>query len=186
MHNIGYLTYNENIKRSEVMADIYEMAEEDGDGYSSKMTWHDNIPPFESYAEAKAFINEKDSGWYDDHAVRFKDYSKAVKTSKIVEYENKIQELMKSAKEYKQAHSVHNFQAKHIGCTRCESKLNKEYIVGERCPLCSNDLRSKTTLDKIKWYEDKIKEFYSRIDNEKTKQKKACKIMWLVKYEYHS
>jgi hypothetical protein len=168
------------------MAEVEYLAERDGDGYSSRITWHDNIPPFETREEAEKFIESKDNGWYDDHAVRFKDYSKATKTTKILEYEAKIEELRKAGREYRDAHSIHNFKAKFVGCPRCESRLNKEYIVGERCNLCSCDLRSKTTTDKIKWYEDKIKEYYSRIEAEKTKQKKNCQIMWLVKIEYHS
>ena len=186
MHNIHYLTYAEKVNRKEVMADITEMARSDGDGYSSRMTWHDEVEPFETYEEAKEFIRSRDNGWYDDHAVRFKDYSKATKTAKMEEYEKKVAELAKASLKYRNEHSIHNFKAKHIGCPKCNSKLNKAYIVGEKCPLCRADLRSQTTLDKIKWYEKKIGEYNEKIEAEKRKQKKACKIMWLVKCEYHS
>lgn len=185
-HNIYYITCDENAKRAVIMADIEEHAKRDGDGYSSHLTWHDNVPPLASYDEATKFIESKDRGWYDDHAVRFYDYSKAEKTAKIKEYEEKVAELMAGEKKYRAEHSVHNFQAKLIGCPKCESKLNKQYFSGNRCPLCRTSLLSQTTRDKLKWYEDKIADYRNRIEAEKMKQKKKAVIKWLIKYEYHS
>lgn len=186
-HIIGYLTYNENVSKTSVTEDIIERARRDGDsGYTATIIWHDNIPPFDTEEQAREFIKAHDNGWYDDHAVRFKDYSKAVKTAKIAEYEAKVIELWEGKKKYEKEHSVHNFQAKYIGCEICGSKLSKSHLTGERCPLCRADLRSKTTLEKIKWYEDKIADYRKRIEAEKMKQKKNAKIMWLVKYEFHT
>jgi hypothetical protein len=184
-HAIRYIEVEEKANRKSVMADIQEHARENGDGYSSKMTWHDDISPLQSRDEAKTFIEAHDNGFYDDHAVRFFDYSGATKTAKIKEYETKIAELMKSQQKYIAEHSVRKFQAKHIGCPKCSSKINKDYLRTERCPLCGTDLRSKTTLDKIAWFGTKIEELHNRIDTEKMKQKNKAKIKWLVKYEYH-
>ena len=92
---------------------------------------------------------------------------------------------MKGRTEYISAHSVRKFQAKYIGCQKCGSKINKEYLRGERCPMCNTDLRSETTLKKIEWYGEKIDEYHSRIEAEKRKQQNKAKIKWLVKYEYH-
>ena len=186
MHNIYYITYAENADRRRVMADIAEHASEDGDGYSSRMTWHDNLHPFATEELARKFIESVDNGWYDDHAVRFYDFSAAEKTAKIKEYEGKVAELLRAEKEYRDEHSVRKFQAKFVGCPKCGSKLCKDYIRNEKCPLCGTDLRSKTTLDKIAWYQQKRKEYQDRIEAEKQKQKSKCKIKWLVKYEYHS
>ena len=185
-HNIYYITCDENAKRAAIMADIADHAKRDGDGYSSRFTWHDEISPYESREKAEEAIKMLDRGWYDDHAVRFYDYSKADKTAKMAEYEAKVAELLKAVREYRAAHSVHTFQAKHIGCPKCGSKLNKDYFTGEHCPLCRTDLRSKTTLDKIKWYEEKIADYRNRIEEEKRKQKKKAVVKWLIKYEYHS
>jgi hypothetical protein len=186
MHNIHYITCDENANRKGIMADIAEHAREDGDGYSSRFTWHDNIPPYESYEKAEEAIKMLDRGFYDDHAVRFYDYSKAEKTAKMAEYEAKVIELWEGKKKYAQEHSVHTFQAKFIGCPKCESKLNKQYFRGNNCPLCQTSLLSKTTLDKLKWYDEKIADYRNRIEEEKRKQKKKAVIKWLIKYEYHS
>lgn len=186
MHNIYYITCGENENKRNIMADIQEHAEQEGDGYSSRFTWHDEIPPYENYDKAKEAIKMLDRGFYDDHAVKFYDYSNANKTAKIKEYETKIQELARNERKYKEEHSIHLLKAKHIGCERCGSKLNKDYIVGERCPLCSKDLRSKTTIEKMEWFNKKRKEYNARIEDEKMKQKSKAKIKWLIKYEFHS
>lgn len=185
-HAIHYIEVDEKANKNSVMTDIHEHARRDGDsGYSSKMTWHDEISPLLSREEAEAFIEAHDKGFYDDHAVRFFDYSGATKTAKITEYEMKIAELMKAKQKYIAEHSVRNFQAKYIGCPKCGSKINKDYLRAERCPLCGMELRSQTTLDKIKWFDTKIEDYRNRVDMEKMKQKNKAKIKWLVKYEYH-
>ena len=185
-HNIYYITCDENANRAAIMDDIAEHAKRDGDGYSSRFTWHDKIPPYESREKAEEAIKMLDRGWYDDHAVRFYDYSKAEKTAKMAEYEAKVIELWEGQKKYRAEHSVHTFQAAYIGCPKCGSKLSREYLRGENCPLCRADLRSKTTLDKLKWYDDKIADYRNRIEEEKRKQKKKAVVKWLIKYEYHS
>lgn len=186
MHNIHYITVDEKANRKSVMADIAEHAREDGDGYSSKMTWHDEVQPFDTEEEAEEFIKRRDNGWYDDHAVRFLDYSNAKPTAKMEEYKKKVSELIEAERAYRAAHSVHTFKAKYIGCPKCESKLNKDFFRGDNCPLCRTDLRSNTTLDKLKWYADKIEEYHKRVEAEKRKQKNRAVVKWLVKYEYHS
>lgn len=186
MHNIHHITCAEGVNRRAVLADIAEHAEQDGDGYSSRFTWHDEIPPYENYEKAEEAIRMLDRGWYDDHAVRFYDYSKATKTAKMAQYEAKIDDLLKAEREYREKHSINTLQAKYIGCPKCGSRLNKAYIPGECCPLCRTDLRSKTTQEKIAWYGQKMKEINGRIYAEKQKQKKKAVVKWLIKYEYHS
>lgn len=184
MHSINYITCDEKTNKALIMNDICEEAAREGDGYHGTLVWHDNTPPLNSYAEAMEFIKRHDNGWYSDHAVRFRDCS-TIKSAKIDEYKKKLDELDKASRKYRNEHSVHSFTAKHIGCMNCGSKLNKEYLNGEKCPLCKTDLRSKTTMDKLRWFEQKITEYHKRLMEEQTKQGKKAKIKWLVKYEYH-
>ena len=186
-HSINYITVAEKANRKSVMDDIAEHARKDGDGgYSSRMTWHDEVQPFDTKEEAREFIAERDNGWYDDHAVRFLDYSKAKPTAKMAEYEKKVAELIEAERVYRVSHSVHTFKAQYIGCPKCGSKLNKDFFRCENCPLCRTDLRSNTTLDKLQWYADKIEEYRERIEAEKRKQKNRAEVKWLVKYEFHT
>lgn len=186
MHNICYLDVKENAKRDDVMAEIQYHADCDGDGYSSSVRWHDEIPPLETREEAYKRIRDLDNGWYDDHAVRYKRYAKAKRTKKIEEYERKVTELIEGKRKYAEEHSIKRFQANLITCPNCGSKLAKKYLRSEYCPLCHKDLRSKTTLDKLQWFEDKRAEYENRIAEEGKKQKRDYEIYWLVKYEYHS
>ena len=186
MHNIHYIVEAENVNRTKVMDSIVAQARRDGDGYASKMTWHDNTPPLSSEEAARKWIDEKDNGWYDDHAVKFYDYTNVEKSAKIKQYENKIEELKQASKEYEKAHSVHSFKAQYIGCPKCGSKLNKDCFTGERCPLCHTELRSETTTSKLNWYREQILKLKVKIEEEQVKSKKKAKVMWLIKYEYHS
>jgi len=58
---------------------------------------------------------------------------------------------------YAKEHSVKNFKAKLVACPNCESKINKKFVKYDRCPVCNNDLRSKTTINTLRGYEDKIR-----------------------------
>jgi hypothetical protein len=185
-HNICYLDVKENAKRDDVMYEIEYHADREGDGYSSRVKWHDEISPCESREEAYKRICDLDNGWYDDHAVRYKKYDRAKKTKKIEEYEKKVAELIEGKKIYAREHSIQSFQATHVGCKHCGSKLYKKLIRTECCPLCHTDLRSETTLKKLQWYDDKRAEYENRIAAEEKKQKRGYEIYWLVKYEFHS
>ena len=186
MHNIRYLVYEENTDRGKIINDIKRIAERDGEGYHSTLTWHEKVEPLMTEDDAGEFIKSKDNGWYDDHAVRFYDYSKTTTTKKIEDLEKKIEDLICAKEIYAKGHSVQSFKAKYIGCSHCGSKLNKEYFRKDRCPLCGEDLRSATTIEKLKWYDTKLKECRNKILMEKQKQKSKAKVMWLVKIEFHS
>lgn len=187
MHNIGYMDVKDGTKYDDVIDEIREIADFDGDGYDSyQMDFHENVPPFESRDEAMAWIKQHDKGFYDDHAVRYKKYAPANVTEKIKAYTHKMTELWNAKQDYIREHSVQKLQAKLITCPKCTSKLSKQYLRGNSCPLCYTDLRSKTTLDKLQWFDDKREYYANRIAEEERKQKRGYEIYWLVKYEYHS
>lgn len=187
MHNIGYITRPENVDRGRVLAMIQDIAEHDGDGYyTGGPKWHDEIPPMESEKAAEAKIKELDKGWYDDHAVRFYDYSEAQETKRMTEIRKRITETQDRMTAYAKEHSVKAFKAEYIGCPKCGSKLSRKHLGGDFCPLCRTDLRSDTTRQKLHEYGSKIDMLWQQIEDEKKKQTKAKRVMWLIKYEYHS
>lgn len=184
MHNIGYLTPEEKCNRSAVMNEICEIAMSEGDGYSGPMHWHDEVAPLKNYDEAEEWIKKHDKGWYDDHAVRYYDYRGSKVTKKIQELQDKHAALTIKIKECEAAHSVRSFKATFIGCPHCGSKLAREWLHSDYCPLCRADLRSKTTLETLAGYREKQKDIIEKIKAEQEKQK--GEVRWLVKYEYHS
>ena len=185
-HNICHMTADENCDRRQIMNAITERANRDGDGYSGPMHWHVEVSPLKNREEAEKWIRDHDNGWYDDHAVRFYDYSDAEITPKIKELQQKHSALTLKIREYEAKHSVKNLKAAFIGCPECGSKLAKDRLHGNFCPLCLTDLRSKTTLDNLAGYRKKQAEICEKIKDEQEKQKSKAKVKWLIKYEYHS
>jgi len=186
MHNIYYWDFDENCDRKSVLMDIQDLARHDGDGYSGPLKWHDEVKPVRNRDEAEKWIQSHDKGFYDDHAVRYYDYSKATETKKIADLKTRASECATKVAEYKKAHSVRNFKAEFLGCQKCGSKVSRKYLRSECCPLCGNDLRSPTTLSKIKELEEKRQGLFDRIKEETEKQTNNRTVRWLVKFEYHS
>ena len=113
-------------------------------------------------------IKKYNSDWYSDHIVMYYDIS-AKGRAKVTEWEKKRDNFIET-------HSIHQRSSAYIGCPECGSKLYLGYIKGEKCPLCNTDLRPKSTIEKIKWYDKKTKEC-------RNKNKEKC---WLAKIEWHS
>ena len=135
-------------------------------GYHGNLTIHRN-EIYKNYEEAVEAIKKYDSGWYSDHIVMYYDIS-AKGRAKVTEWEKKRDDFIET-------HSIHRRSSTYIGCPECGSKLYLGYIKGEKCPLCNTDLRPKSTIEKIKWYDKKTKEC--------RKNKEKC---WLAKIEWHS
>lgn len=185
-HEIKYTVHKTTEDRRSIMDEIQAYARRYGDGYSSHVTWHDNIPPFDSYDDAKKFIDDHDNGNYDDHAVQYYDYHDVPETAKIKKLQETIQTLRSARADWVQSHSVKTQKAQYIGCPKCGSKISRQYLRGEHCPVCGEDLRSGYILEKIEWYDRKISLCYDSIQEERVKQKKKAQVMWLIKFEFHN
>ena len=170
-HQIEYysakVTTEKNLKLfiSSITGNAYDPRE--SGGYHGNLTIHkDKV--YKDYHEAIEAIKKYDSGWYSDHIVMYYDIS-AKGRAKVTEWEKKRDDFIET-------HSIHQRSSAYIGCPECGSKLYLGYIKGEKCPLCNTDLRPKSTIEKIKWYDKKTKEC-------RNKNKEKC---WLAKIEWHS
>ena len=169
-HQIEYystkVTTEKNLKLfiSRITGNAYDPRE--SGGYHGNLTIHRN-EIYKNYEEAVEAIKKYDSGWYSDHIVMYYDIS-AKGRAKVTEWEKKRDDFIET-------HSIHRRSSIYIGCPECGSKLYLGYIKGEKCPLCNTDLRPKSTIEKIKWYDKKTKEC--------RKNKEKC---WLAKIEWHS
>ena len=186
MHNIEYITLNENCNKKNVFNEIAEEADRYGDGLYYDINWYERVEPLENYESAVKWIESHDRGNYDNLAVRYYSYNDVEDSKKGKEIIERIKAEEKKLAEYTEKHSVLTFKAEFIGCQKCGSKIAKIYLRGDKCPVCGGDLRSKTTLDTIKGYNRKIYDLKSKYADEKYKSKKNAKIVWLLKYEYHS
>ena len=73
-HAIGYRVYHCSISEKRILQDLNSFAydpQETG-GYHGNLKFHKDIV-CKNEEEARATLEKLDKGWYDDHAVYFKD-----------------------------------------------------------------------------------------------------------------
>lgn len=189
-HNIQYFTYTERKSTKAISAEL--------DAYVRKATWReggggidggirfiDKVMP--DYNSAEEFIKANDKGWYDCLAVKYKEVPRGKTTKKLEE----LQERLKIAhNEYTQLNNyvaAKDFKSEFIGCKNCGSKINREYIKSNACPVCRADMRSETTQKRLEAMRAKVNKLRNDIKDEERKlAEKHGQICWLVKIEYHT
>lgn len=186
MHNIMYDVYAEKTTKQAITEKVSYDVRHSGDGYGTETVQFPTSNVFETYEAAQNYIESIDKDFYGGYAVKFYDFSKVKNTKKIDELEAKIRDTHTKRNEYEKVHSVKNQKAAFIGCSKCGSKLSREMLRSEKCPLCYTDLRANTTLERLSSFDSRVKEYRKKIDEERIKEKKKAEIKWLVKYEYHS
>lgn len=187
-HAIEYFTTD---KRSNIMNVANEFAfyntdrgENPGGSYHGNMTIHDT-PICESYDEAVQFIEEHDRGWYDDHAVQYKDKSRLKPTKQMEALKARMQKNLEDKCAYANEHSVKSRKAEFSRCEKCGSRVATKYVKTSHCPVCGNDMRAEYIIERLKKYDDdmiKIKKQYAELEK---KQQGKCPVRWLVKVEVH-
>lgn len=186
MHNIEYREYAENTPVREIIADVVSIVSRNGDGYGTDhLTFFDDVV-CDNFSAAQEYIRSRDKDFYGGYAVRYYDFHNVKDSAKIEELRKKITETANKRNEFAKAHSVRSQKAAFIGCSVCGSKLNKDMLCTEKCPLCHEDLRSESTLARIEGYNKRIAEYRGKIEQERLKSKKQATVMWLVKFEWHS
>ena len=88
------------------------------------------------------------------------------RSSKYIQLEKKLDETKKKLSTYREAHSVKKFKSATVGCETCKSKLSIKWLKSEECPVCGDDLRSKTTLETIGRYEKQIRDLEKELKAE--------------------
>ena len=190
-HNIHHVTYPENVNKADVQYEwdeyaIHEDWQEGCSGLGQNIRWL--TPICNDEGDAYAFIEKNDRGWYDQLAVRYKEYPKAKPTREIEDLKRRLKEGRERLdKTVEQSKIQHRTSAK-IGCPKCESSLALKYLRGQTCPLCGEDLRSPTNLDRITKAKQNISDIEKKLKDAEEKESRKLKpeIRWLVKIEYHT
>lgn len=192
-HSINYATYPENVDKQRVQAywdevAMHEDCQEGCTGLPDSIIWY-NKPVLSNYEAAQNWIEEHDSNWYDQIAIRYKDVID-VKPSKALE--KALERKVKATNNYYDLSNKFHFEnvkSQFIGCKKCGSKLSIKFLHNNFCPLCKNDLRPETILKRIEVAKENMKKAEKELKNMQKefdkKQEKKAKIMWLVKTEYH-
>lgn len=73
-HAVEYLTYHCSKSENYILKDLNSFAydPQESSGYHGQITFHKE-PVYKNREEAEAAIEKLDRGWYDDHAVRFRE-----------------------------------------------------------------------------------------------------------------
>ena len=139
-----------------------------------------------SKAEAEAAIEASET----PIAVRFKHVAldSLEPTVTMNQIEDRIRRMGEQRDKYTAEHSIHTLAAKLITCTKCDSRIAKDWVEGENCPVCGNDLRSPYIPEQIATYNDKIADLehqYAEAHERQVKRALAkgeveARVMWLV------
>ena len=155
-----------------------------GCGLVNEIRFFDTI--FPNYEEAKRFIDMHDEGWHDTIAVKYRRMPEGRDTKKLqglrektsgafIEYQTENSKLV-----------ADETKGQYVVCKGCGSKLSKDLLKDNICPLCKIDMRSDATLNKIAKLKENIKKLDGEIEEEVQKITDTYEeIYWLVKYEYH-
>lgn len=137
-----------------------------------------------SQEEASEALEESYSSWAREYnvAAAFYDTSAAKETKRVKTLKERLEKENQKLKDYIEKTDCKNFKAKLITCSKCESKINKKYILRNTCPLCRHDLRSKTVIETTQRYQDNIQKLTNEIRQEKLKQKEKLPVRYLVGY----
>lgn len=196
-HSIECYDFDVKVDKRTIENEMNQRAREEGNYHhdlGSPIRWLPGI--CEDREQAYERIRSNDTGWYDQLAVQYKAYppAKLGESKTIATLRERIEKEKAKYADYEKAHSIKTFKAEFVGCPHCGSKLKKELMKTEVCPLCRTDLRSKTTLDTLARYASNIEELEKSLKKaiaeetrkQNKKNEKAVKIKWLVKIEYHT
>jgi len=199
-HNIQYASYPLSVKKIDVQEEWDEYVrhedwQEGASGTPNPIRWVDRT--FPNYDAAQQYIEEQDRRiWYNCMAVKYetvkRDALRASKPSKKEEeLSAQIKATMDSLNKIEKQASIQNRTSEYIGCEKCGSKLKRTLLKSEYCPLCRNDLRSKTNLERMANARKKADELRDRREALEKKRvedlkKTSREVKWLVKIEYHT
>lgn len=189
-HNIQYFTYTERKSLTAIQNELNDYVKketwrEGGHGLDGKIRFIDKVMP--DYQAASDFISQNDKGWYDCLAVKFKDMPKGKSTKKLDELKEKLKVAYNEFEKLNNYVAAKDFKSEFIGCKNCGSKINREYIKSNLCPVCKADMRSETTQKRLEAMRAKVNKLRNDIKDEERKlAEKHGQICWLVKIEYHT
>lgn len=114
--------------------------------------------------------------------IPFLDTNSLPNDKRLLELEKRLQDEISKRNAYYNAHNVQNLQAKYISCKRCGSKVNKDYIRNNSCPVCRNNMLSDTVQKRLDAFSTRIVGLKASIVAEKEKRAGKAPTRYLVVY----
>ena len=189
-HCTDYIVVN---KKKDIMGVAQDFAIYNSDRRENPSGSYDNLldilegTVYEDYDSAciKASELERLRGSYNDFAIPFYESIKQEPTKQMQNIEKRLDKIIVDREEYEKKHSIKNLSSKLVTCKHCESKLAKDFLKRNKCPVCGKDLRSQYILDRIIKYDEDYKKLNKQLVEIKKKRNKKGPIKWLVKVEVH-
>lgn len=181
----GMFDFKEKTSIKDIQEELYDAFENERGAQEpvhQSLKLLDNLSIFDSREEAENYINNHSEEFYRrfNVGVKYKNYDNIKPTKNMQNLERRISETEKKMKDYEKAHSVSTFKAEFVGCPDCKSKLKRDLLKSEKCPVCGTDMRSNTTITTLDNYKKKIKELKKQYTEEQKKMKNKAEIYWLV------
>ena len=104
----------------------------------------------------------------------------SLSSPKIKDLRKKIEDKEKGLADTISKTDVSCFKAKLVTCEKCESRINRNYIRDSLCPVCSNDMRSKSANQSIASKRAKIQRYKDRLYEECVKNASDAPLKYLV------
>lgn len=183
-HGITMLSFKESTPKENITTEVQRyVCNKEHSRLEYPIRWLD--PICSDYEEADSYIREHDNGWYDNLAVRYREPAANATTEKLKTLEAKRHELTGKIRAIEDDIPAKKFKAQLVTCKQCGSKINKDYLKSNFCPLCRTDMRSQTVQDNLKRLRARREEVDKQIRAERSKLAESGTIHWLVKFEYH-
>ena len=151
----------------------------------TSIRWLENQPVCSDRELAENAIKKNDRGWYDCLAVKFMEPVRGFS-------DNKIEELRSKERAAMNLYSARNaviwasvLKSEYISCRTCGSKLRRQYIQSNTCPVCRKDLRPETTIRAVETAKERLKKAQEATKAYIERHAKKT-VKWLIKIEYHT
>ena len=156
---------------------------------------------FKSMEDARDYLESKDS--YDNRAVKFHDLSELKPLKSETAIEDKIKKLTDEKMKYGRSHRAvrTGLKSRFVTCKNCGSHISVTAFLGitdkrpegmygynggrDDCPVCGVDMRPKSTIDRIKSYDDKLKKLEDRLCAARKSRAGKAPVKWIAMWEYH-
>lgn len=143
-----------------------------------------NSKIYDSEADAREAVERMSTARYNCIAVPFRQAD--MSAEKIRDLQRKECAAWNAYNTASREVVAKSFKSQYLGCKNCGSKLNKDFLLTNRCPLCGTDMRSPTELQRIARLKAKAEAASNAKEAEERKMSKKSKDMfWLVQIEYH-
>lgn len=197
MHEIRFEAFPYKMGKKEIFADVNETARQRVDnpyhGLDKPIEWHEE-KTFSCQEDAENELKRLAEGrFYPQLAVLYHPIKGRVviPTAKMSKVKAQLDE---TGRRYAELHRKYHFadaKSARVTCQHCKSSITTSYMQKRNdCPVCGNDMRSATIVEREKKLREKCDKLHAELDTlfKEAERKQADKSqkMWLVRYEYHS